>query len=257
MKKTTLIFPLAACLLLAACSGGGSSSSSTTPAPSSEPASSSPSSSEVPQSSSSSSSEEAPVETTIEAIKTGKIGTFKRVIVSGVVTFIQSVSDSITRFYFQDGAYGIGVVAHENRDKIVVGNSITVNARTATTSETLTRVINVQEGYGSIEDSSKTYTCEAITSISSLEELSSKYGCWASLSPISYASSVDNDRIFNASYNNLALRVQFQSELDETAVTEFVNEVKAGKTFTYTGPIIYSQNFHVYSMDHVKLVEQA
>lgn len=257
MKKFPLILTLASSLLLAAC-GGDPVISSSAPAPvsSNEPA----------VSSEPASSEAAPVVTTIADIVGGKHADGDYVTVSGIITVITTVGTSeylSTDFSLQVGSDALTVYAYVNKDLVKVGSSVTATGVLSVSTSVPNHLIlhATSSNNGSIAISEQTYTYDVITTVSSLEELDSKFGCYAELSPISFVSAVEGraERFFNASFNGLEFMVHLSASIGDEAIHEFVSAISSGTNFKYVGAISYivtssASRFHIDSLDSVTLL---
>lgn len=255
MKKLPLILTLASSLLIAAC---GPESTSSDPAPvSSDP---------TPVSSEPASSEVTPVAATIADIAAGKFTAGDYVTVSGIITSITTVGDpeseySSTHFSLQDGSDAVTVFSYVGKDLIIVGDSVTVTGDFSVSEQLPNHlVLYARASNGSLVKSEQAYTYETLTTVSSLEELDAKYGCYASFSPISYVSAVEGraERFFNVSFNGVEFMMHISASEDEK-MTEFLAAIKSGTNFKYEGPVSYittssSSRFLVRSLDSLTLL---
>lgn len=257
MKKLPIILTFASSLLLAACGGD--------PVPSSEPIPVYPESSDT---SSPSSSSATPIETTIEAINDGEMDVGDMVVVSGVITSLGTTSDIVyDTFFIQDGTHAITVRSYVDKEKIVVGSSVTVTGKIGSI-ETIFYTLEVREGEGSLQASSQSYTYEDLTDISSVADLSANYGRHLTLSSLSFVSLYQEGRNirFYAKYKDVQILFHFHTEATgegENAYETFyaaISSTENPSSFSFSGPIVYTTDVEpnrlmVYHMSHVSLVE--
>lgn len=175
-----------------------------------------------------------------------------------MITFIQPAleeSDS-TRFYIQHGDYALSARSYVDRESIVVGDSVDIIGELKDTGSDNHYLVESRGEEDSIAKSQTTYTYNTVNTLSSAEEMEEKFGCYASLSPISFAEAEQNRYVFKASYNNFDFRIQLSATfIEETEREAFRSSIEGGTSFSYTGALIYNNSvLIIYSLDNVELL---